>query len=125
VPGHYTVFACLRALRVPDIFPIHQGDTTASSLGATLSRNGSAAPHSKPETQPKVVLGLANGLTGPFDIHLEVENPPQVDGGASEPRGGFSPFLAAIREQLGLQLDPGKRAGEFLVIDHVERPSES
>ena len=68
------MFACLRALRVPDIFPIHQGDTTASSLGATLSRTGSAAPHSKPETQPKVVLGLANGLTGPFDIHLEVEN---------------------------------------------------
>ncbi len=62
-------------------------------------------------------------LTGPFDIHLEVENPPQVDSGASKPRGGYSPFLAAIREQLGLQLDAGKGPSEFLVIDHVERSS--
>jgi uncharacterized protein (TIGR03435 family) len=63
------------------------------------------------------------GLTGPFDIHVEVENPPQVDDGASAPRGGFSPFLAALREQLGLQLDSGIGPGEFLTIEHVEKPS--
>ena len=50
---------------------------------------------------------------------------PQVDGGASEPRGGFSPFLAALREQLGLQLYPGQGRGEFLAIDRVDKPSEN
>jgi uncharacterized protein (TIGR03435 family) len=65
------------------------------------------------------------GLTGPFDVHLEVQNPPQLDGEASEPRGGFSPFLAAIWEQLGLQLDPGNGPTEFLTIDHAEKPSEN
>jgi uncharacterized protein (TIGR03435 family) len=68
------------------------------------------------------------GLTGTFDIHLEWEgNDPNAsppDGAAaSEPPS--TSIVSAIRKQLGLQLDPGKGPREFLVIDHVERPSEN
>jgi len=62
------------------------------------------------------------GLTGAFDIHLEHEPvPPSRDGAASDPQG--ESFLAALPEQLGLRLDPGKGPSEFLVIDHIERPT--
>jgi uncharacterized protein (TIGR03435 family) len=33
--------------------------------------------------------------------------------------------LAAIQKQLGLKLEPGKGPVEYIVIDHVERPSEN
>jgi uncharacterized protein (TIGR03435 family) len=66
------------------------------------------------------------GLTGPFDIHLELQNtvpsaaPP--DGGAATAPPDTS-LVAAIGKQLGLRLDPGKGPHEFLVIDHVEKPT--
>ena len=66
------------------------------------------------------------GLTGPFEIHVEFEyeaaNSYPPDDAAREPG---SSFIVAIRKQLGLRLDPGKGPREFLVIDHVERPSEN
>jgi uncharacterized protein (TIGR03435 family) len=61
------------------------------------------------------------GLTGTFDIHMEHESvAPSPDGGASDPG---MPEIAAMREQLGLRLDPGKGPIEFLVIDRIQRPS--
>jgi uncharacterized protein (TIGR03435 family) len=60
------------------------------------------------------------GITGSFDIHLEFargENPDASDAAPS--------IFAALRDQLGLKLAPAKGPGEFLVIDHVERPSEN
>jgi uncharacterized protein (TIGR03435 family) len=61
------------------------------------------------------------GVTGTFDIHLEREPAsPSPDGGASDP--GI-PEIAAMREQLGLRLDPGRGPSEFLIVDRIERPS--
>jgi uncharacterized protein (TIGR03435 family) len=64
-------------------------------------------------------------LAGPFDFHPEyapVQTDP--DGVAASGDSGPSVFTA-LQQQLGLKLTPGKGAGEFLVIDHVERPSEN
>jgi len=68
------------------------------------------------------------GLTGLFDIHFEWEeeapDAAAADRGAAPEPGGGS-FLGVIRKQLGLCLEPGKGPREFLMIDHVERPSEN
>jgi uncharacterized protein (TIGR03435 family) len=44
------------------------------------------------------------------------------EGVAAEPGPSIIP---ALREQLGLKLEPAKGPRVFLVIDHVERPSEN
>ena len=58
------------------------------------------------------------GLNGFFEIDLNwtpAENP-AVSGPS---------IASAVQEDLGLKLEPAKGPGEFLVIDHVERPSEN
>jgi uncharacterized protein (TIGR03435 family) len=76
------------------------------------------------------------GIAGRFDFHVRfsregtttagVSLAPRNDGSspASDPAGPPSIFTA-LREQLGLKLEPGKGPIEVLVIDHVERPSEN
>jgi uncharacterized protein (TIGR03435 family) len=76
------------------------------------------------------------GIAGLFDFHLEfavdqttprflvggdLSAPP---GDLSNPPGGPSIFTA-VQQQLGLKLEPTKGPREFLVIDHVEKPSEN
>jgi uncharacterized protein (TIGR03435 family) len=68
------------------------------------------------------------GLAGTFDIHLEWNYVPpnaiESDVGvASEPLG--TSLASAIHQKLGLQLTKAKGPRQFLVIDHLERPSEN
>jgi uncharacterized protein (TIGR03435 family) len=73
----------------------------------------------------------ATGIAGRFDFHLEYaidENTPRMLAMSRElpefGTGGARPtILTAIQEQLGLKLVPTRAPREFLVIDHVERPS--
>lgn len=71
------------------------------------------------------------GITGKFDFHLELALDEDLRGLVTGQRRGdpFEPvapsIVTAVREQLGLKLEPAKGPGEFLVIDHVERPSEN
>ena len=74
------------------------------------------------------------GITGVFDIQLElspadlfplahaVSSDPNGPVSASDPSG--SSIFRAI-QKLGLKLESGKAPAEFLVIDHVERPSRN
>jgi bla regulator protein blaR1 len=76
---------------------------------------------------------------GTFDAHLEFardealtagilgNTAPGGPGGPPPPPADSSApsIFAAVQEQLGLKLEPTKGPVEFLVIDHVEKPSEN
>jgi bla regulator protein BlaR1 len=69
------------------------------------------------------------GLKGRYDFMLELPvgtlsfslAPPNPDAPPADPKG--TPFLNALREQLGLKLVSSKGPIRKLVIDHVEPPS--
>jgi bla regulator protein BlaR1 len=64
------------------------------------------------------------GLTGNYAISLQFAidaAPPQPDSAIDDaPR-----LFTALREQLGLKLEPSTMQGQVLVIDQIERPSEN
>jgi len=66
------------------------------------------------------------GIKGLFNFHLEFapdEATPRFPlPPANDPAGGPSIFTA-IQQQLGLKLESTRGSCEFLVVDHVERPS--
>jgi len=70
------------------------------------------------------------GITGVFDVHLDLL-PADIGyaGAAPDPSSPFTPgdgtAIAAALKKLGLQMRNAKRPAEFLVIDHVDRPSEN
>ena len=56
------------------------------------------------------------GLAGIYSFALDF----------SRPDGDDAPSIfSALQEQLGLKLESARSQEEFLVIDHIERPSES
>jgi uncharacterized protein (TIGR03435 family) len=64
------------------------------------------------------------GLSGLFDIHMEYSND-AADAPSIVPSDApNAPSLFTALEDIGLKLQPAKGPGEFLIIDHVERPSE-
>jgi uncharacterized protein (TIGR03435 family) len=70
------------------------------------------------------------GIAGKYDFLLEFtpdgDTPrlPLRDPRPADPTGRPSIFTA-LQEQLGLKIESAKGPGEFLVIDHVERPSDN
>lgn len=70
------------------------------------------------------------GITGVFDVHLDLL-PADIGyaGAAPDPSSSFTPgdgaAIAAALKKLSLPMRSAKRQAEFLVIDHVERPSEN
>jgi uncharacterized protein (TIGR03435 family) len=70
------------------------------------------------------------GITGMFDIHLEAPRGYlfaglEADGApAPDPSDIFAAFQNAVRK-LGLRLERTRGPDQFLVIDHVEKPSEN
>lgn len=89
-------------------------------------------------------LGLAmdrevidkTGLTGRFDIHLEVSlaslRPKYVAGRATgqddlsaTDDSDTGPSLATALQQLGLKLETGKGPVQAIVVDHIEEPAEN
>jgi uncharacterized protein (TIGR03435 family) len=67
------------------------------------------------------------GLTGSYNFHLEW-TPDQATAQTTAPQtddtAGPSVFTA-VQEQLGLKLESGRGPVEYLVVDHVEKPSEN
>ena len=72
------------------------------------------------------------GLAGRYNFALQYT--PDLDGATGSDGQSQSSLsvdargpalLTAIHEQLGLKLESGKAPVEFLVIDHIEKPSEN
>jgi len=62
------------------------------------------------------------GLTGTYDIKITYT--PRITGAAgTEADLGDISVFAALQEQLGLKLEPQKAMLEFVIVDHVEKPS--
>jgi uncharacterized protein (TIGR03435 family) len=116
-----------------DVFP-----PVCDVVMLTMNANRIAKGGSRNTTMPLVAGALPGmggvdrpivdrtGLIGRFDFTLEFEPEPArtADPTAEPVRESQGPsFLAALREQLGLKLEPIKAPLPFLVIDRVERPS--
>jgi uncharacterized protein (TIGR03435 family) len=79
------------------------------------------------------ILGVTvidqTGLQGNFDIDLKwtPESPalPFADRAASDSADDRPSIFTALREQLGLKLEPSKGPVQVLVIDSVEHPTEN
>lgn len=68
------------------------------------------------------------GLTKYYDLTLDFvrDVPPQPEAAPGEPQRPDGPSVfTAVREQLGLRLEPAKGPVEFLVIERAERPSQN
>jgi uncharacterized protein (TIGR03435 family) len=61
------------------------------------------------------------GLSGVFDFTLDF----LPDGSPIDANQNLPSLQSALREQLGLKLEPARGPVEVLVIDHVERPAEN
>jgi bla regulator protein blaR1 len=80
-----------------------------------------------------VILGRPvidrTGIKGRFDFDMEFaidqSTPGFVSDAADTGLTADASIFTAVQEQLGLKLESTKGPGEFLVIDHVERPSEN
>ena len=65
-------------------------------------------------------------LAGLFDFDLQWSRGLSASGSSSaDPAGEPPAIFTAVREQLGLRLEPSRGPVEFLVIDAVEHPTEN
>ncbi len=62
------------------------------------------------------------GLRGTFDFQLEFL-PERAPGAAASDDAAGATFLEALREQLGVKLEPARAPQTFTLVDHVEHPS--
>jgi uncharacterized protein (TIGR03435 family) len=67
------------------------------------------------------------GLDGWYSIQLRfAQQAPRTnaDAGAADP-GDAPEIFTALQEQLGLKLQPARKALQVVVVDHIERPTEN
>jgi bla regulator protein blaR1 len=118
---------------VPSVFPLNceevglyfdgKHPVMLGSRDITLDMLALALPEQAQVGRPIV---NRTGLTGRYDFTLTwAFNPP----GASLPPDSDTlqapAFPEALKEQLGIKLEPTKLPIQVLVVDHVERPSEN
>jgi uncharacterized protein (TIGR03435 family) len=90
--------------------------------GVTMTRIASVLKNSFTGVDRPVVD--RTGLVGTFDMSVEWSLPRDPSEPANTPVVDTEPtFLQALREQLGLKLQPTKGPVDVLVIDHVEKPT--
>jgi len=108
---------------------------TPSHAGGTEARSGHLV--FKDESMPDFAWALSRtagsgdrmvvdhtGLKGNYDFELTFERDSGPVGADVRDLEG-SPIFSALQEQLGLKLESKKAPVEFLIIEHVEQPSEN
>jgi uncharacterized protein (TIGR03435 family) len=67
------------------------------------------------------------GLTGYFHFHLRFlsNGKPGDPGHTSADDAPLPSIFTAMQQQLGLKVEAGKGPREFLMVDHLEKPSEN
>ena len=86
----------------------------------------------RPKAHPRLIASAAGrlvvdrtGLTGPYDLDLQWTPDQQpLPGDAPGAQSDGVSLFAALREQLGLKLEPTKTPAEVIVIESGELPSE-
>ena len=69
--------------------------------------------------------GIAGKIRSPPGIRIGRDHAARETSRHGEPSDPLPPLANTIRYRFGLKLVPAKGPGQFLVIDHVERPSEN
>jgi uncharacterized protein (TIGR03435 family) len=70
---------------------------------------------------------LVNNRTGlPGFYELQLDFAPEL-GAGDQPTSGNAPpdIFTAVREQLGLKLEPEKARAQVFAVDSIQRPSEN
>jgi len=93
-------------------------NVTLEAIGMTID---DFVKYSLPELDRPVVN--KTGVTGRFDFHLEFAPEETAGAGATPSEAPGPSIFTALERQLGLRPELAKAPGDFLVIDHVERPS--
>src|ERR1017187_10493644 len=116
----FDMFPCnvyMMATDRPELFLAGARNTTVELMAAFLSNVG----HMRPIVD-------RTGISGKIDFSMEFAPekrgapPPSTDAQADLPGTTFD---QAVKEQLGLKLEPAKLPLEIPVVDHVELPSEN
>ena len=90
-----------------------RGELTLDNLAAMLRRPAGRLVVNK------------TGLTGWYRVTLTYDVSANQDLARSAPPSDAPSVFTAVREQLGLKLDPSKTERDVLVIDRLERPTEN
>lgn len=65
------------------------------------------------------------GMTGAYDFHLDLPAPPSPDQVGNDALSDLPSAVMDSLKKVGLKLEEVKDTAEFVVIDHVERPTEN
>jgi uncharacterized protein (TIGR03435 family) len=107
------------------IFTTGPGQLTGEA--ATMADLALALSNTEAELLGRVVVDRTE-LTGKYDFTLQAQ-PSQMDAsttsGNEQQVGEQQQALFSALEQLGLKLQPATAPTEFLIVDHIERPSEN
>jgi uncharacterized protein (TIGR03435 family) len=75
----------------------------------------------------KVRRSLLTGLKGFYSFKLKWTPENLAGNGSQSPTLDLPgpPFFTALQEQLGLKLEKTKAPAKFILIEHIEQPSEN
>lgn len=118
------VFALVTEKNGPKIHPSEGDSESKQQASSKLIRRWTSTTmaqltSSLAEAMQAPVLDQT-GLAGKFDFSLDLT--PYLPPAGERPDIGAM-MTTAVREQLGLKLDPRREAADVLVIDHLEKPT--